>query len=291
MSRLITSDNALRSLLVLDQQAVGGRASEIATALGISYTGAEKALGILVADGLASVSNHRYSLVPSARARAGVRCAMAFLPVDTAIAALALGNEAVEFAGRDGDGAFVVFRRFSEPAAEGRMRDAMTEVLQLAPDATVDFLRKEDLREQLRSDLAPRRRAAAGRVLAGTVDLTFPDRTRPATDQAAPLGRLNQAVSAPSGRRLRELARRYHLRRILAFGSATRSDFRPDSDIDLLVESAAGHQLGLSERASLMADAGRLFGRDVDLLMAPVRRAALAQRISRDEVVLYDTAR
>jgi hypothetical protein len=52
-----------------------------------------------------------------------------------------------------------------------------------------------------------------------------------------------------------------------------------------------GHHLGLDERVSLMADVERLFGRDVDLLTAPVRRASLAQRISRDGVVLYDTAR
>lgn len=53
--------------------------------------------------------------------------------------------------------------------------------------------------------------------------------------------------------RLRALAREYGLRRILAFGSATRADFRPDSDIDLLVEPVPGHHLGLDERVSLMA--------------------------------------
>jgi predicted nucleotidyltransferase len=77
----------------------------------------------------------------------------------------------------------------------------------------------------------------------------------------------------------------------VAFGSATRADFRPDSDIDLLVEPVTGHHLGVNERIGLMADAERLFGRDVDVLTAPVRRASLAQRISRDGVMLYDAAR
>ena len=37
-----------------------------------------------------------------------------------------------------------------------------------------------------------------------------------------------------------------------------------------------------------MADVERLFGREVDRLTRPVRRASLAQRISLDGVVLYD---
>ncbi len=291
MSRLIASDNALRTLLLLSQHAGGMRTSEVADALEISYTGAEKALDILVADGLAGCSERRYGLVGSPRAQEAVRFAIAFLPTDVTLASLARGNEAVEFASTDDQGALVVFRRFSEPAAEGRMREAVATLRHHAPDTRVEFVRKEDLREQLLSDIAPRRRAAGMRILAGTVDRTFPDRTRHGDPEARPLGRLNEAIAAPSVRRLRALAREYGLRRILAFGSATRADFRPDSDIDLLVEPVAGHHLGLDERVNLMADMDRLFGRDVDLLTAPVRRASLAQRISRDGVVLHDTAR
>ncbi len=291
MSRLIASDNALRTLLLLSQHAGGMRTSEVAHALGISYTGAEKALDILVADGLAGSSERRYALDASPRAQEAVRFALAFLPTDVALASLARGNEAVEFAGTDDAGALVVFRRFSEPAAEGRMREAVATLQHLAPDTRVEFVRKEDLREQLLTDIAPRRRAAGMRLLAGTVDRTFPDRTRHGDFEAPSLGRLNEAIGVPSVRRLRALAREYGLRRILAFGSATRADFRPDSDIDLLVEPVPGHHLGLDERVGLMADAERLFGRDVDLVTAPVRRASLAQRISRGGVVLYDAAR
>ena len=77
------------------------------------------------------------------------------------------------------------------------------------------------------------------------------------------------------------LAREYGLRRILAFGSSTRADFRPDSDIDLLVEPASGRHLSLTQRVSLNADVDELFGRDVDLLVAPVRRSSLAERRGR----------
>lgn len=290
VSRLIASDNALRSLLLLSQHAGGMRTSEVADALEISYTGAEKALDILVADGLAGFSEHRWAMTASMRAQEAVRFALAFLPTDVSLASLARGNEAVEFASTDDQGALVVFRRFSEPAAEGRMGEAVATLRQLAPETGVEFVRKEDLRRQLLTDIAPRRRAAGMRILAGTVDRTFPDRTRHGDFEARSLGRLNDAIATPSIRRLRALAREYGLRRVLAFGSATRADFRADSDIDLLVEPVPGRHLGLDERVRLMADMERLFGRDVDLLTGPVRRAALAHRISRDGVVLYDAA-
>ena len=50
VTRLIASEHALRALLLLSQHGSAWRASEIAEALDISYTGAEKALDILVVD-------------------------------------------------------------------------------------------------------------------------------------------------------------------------------------------------------------------------------------------------
>ena len=99
MSRLVSSDNALRALLLLSQRGGGMRTSEVAAALEISYTGAEKAIDILVADGLAEASGRRYALAPAPRAREAVRFALAFLPAEVTLGALARGNEAVEFGG------------------------------------------------------------------------------------------------------------------------------------------------------------------------------------------------
>ena len=160
-----------------------------------------------------------------------------------------------------------------------------------APDVVIEFMGKADLREILLSDLSSRRRAEGMRVLAGSVDVSFPDRTRHGNFDGPSLGHLNAAIAAPSARRLRAIARKYGLRRILAFGSATRADFRPDSDIDLLVEPTPGRHLGLAERVGLIAEAERLFGRDVDLVTMPLRSCSLVQRINGDGVVLYDAAR
>ncbi len=257
----------------------------------LSCTGAQKSLDILLADGLVVAPGPRHSFAPSPRSDAAVQFALAFLPVNLALAALARGNVAIEFTGIDKDGVLVVFRRFSDPAAESRAHTSIGVLVALHPEVRVEFARKEDLRQQLLEDLAPRRRASGMQVLAGSIDRTFPDRTRHGAFGAPSLGHLNRAITAPSGRRLRALAREYGLRRILAFGSATRADFRSDSDIDLLVEPLPGRRLGLSERVGLMADAEQLFGRDVDLVTAPVGRTSLANRITRDGVVLYDAAR
>jgi predicted nucleotidyltransferase len=291
MTRLAASDNALRALLILAQRSEGVRVSEVAEMLEISYTGTQKSLDILLADGLVVATGPRHSFAPSPRSDAAVRFALAFLPIEAAIAAFARGNVAVEFTGLDKDGALIVFRRFSAPADEAHARTTMDALVALHPDVRVEYARKEDLRQQLLEDLAPRRRASGMQVLAGSVDRTFPDRTHHGDFEAPSLGHLNRAIDTPSGRRLRALAREYGLRRIVAFGSATRADFRSDSDLDLLVEPMLGRRLGLSERIGLMTDAERLFGRDVDLVTVPVGRTSLANRIKRDGVVLYDAAR
>ena len=291
MTRLIASEHALRALLLLSQHGPSLRTSEVARALGISYTGAEKALGILVADGLVDRSERGCAPVDSPRVREAIRFACAFLPAEAALAALARGNDGVEFAGLDDRGALIVLRRFAAPALDVRLRGAVTLLQQLSPGIAIELMTKECLREQLLDDLSPRRRAAGMRVLKGDLDRSFPDRSRHGDLDAKPLGRLNEGIRAPSGRSLRALAREYSLRRILAFGSATRADLRPDSDLDLLVELASGRHLSLTERVGLNADADQLFGRDVDLLVAPVRRSSLAERIDRDGVVLYDAAR
>ena len=49
------------------------------------------------------------------------------------------------------------------------------------------------------------------------------------------------------------------------FGSALRSDFGPESDIDLLVEFEPGRTPGLLGMAGMELDLSRMFGRKVDL--------------------------
>ena len=60
--------------------------------------------------------------------------------------------------------------------------------------------------------------------------------------------------------------RRHHITRLALFGSVLREDFRPDSDIDVLVEFEEGHVPGLIRLAGMELELSELLGgRKVDL--------------------------
>lgn len=65
-------------------------------------------------------------------------------------------------------------------------------------------------------------------------------------------------------RQLAEFCRRHHIRRLAFFGSVLRDDFKPESDVDVLVEFETGHVPGLSF-FSMEEELGRILGRKVDL--------------------------
>jgi len=67
-----------------------------------------------------------------------------------------------------------------------------------------------------------------------------------------------------SGKELAEFCRARHIRRLAVFGSALRADFRPDSDLDLLVEFDRDQTPGLGF-FRLQEDLSALMGRPVDL--------------------------
>ncbi len=45
--------------------------------------------------------------------------------------------------------------------------------------------------------------------------------------------------------KIAEFCRKHHIRKLWLFGSVLRDDFRPDSDVDVLVEFEPGHIPGL----------------------------------------------
>lgn len=66
--------------------------------------------------------------------------------------------------------------------------------------------------------------------------------------------------------KLAEYARRYHVRRLAVYGSALRSDFDAESDIDILVEFEPNHVPGLFGMARMERELSALLdGRKVDL--------------------------
>jgi predicted nucleotidyltransferase len=80
---------------------------------------------------------------------------------------------------------------------------------------------------------------------------------------------------------LAALCRRHHVRRLSLFGSVLRADFRPDSDVDVLIEFEPGHVPGFLGLHVLETEVSKLLGgRKVDL----VTRGSLNHRM-RDRVL------
>jgi len=67
--------------------------------------------------------------------------------------------------------------------------------------------------------------------------------------------------------RIAELCDRWQITEFALFGSVLRDDFRPDSDIDVLVSFAPTAQRGLTETLQIRDELEALFGRPVDLLV------------------------
>jgi hypothetical protein len=64
--------------------------------------------------------------------------------------------------------------------------------------------------------------------------------------------------------KIAEFCRKHHIRRLAFFGSVLRDDFRPDSDVDVLVEFEPEHTPGLAFFA-MEAELSEILGRKVDL--------------------------
>ena len=60
--------------------------------------------------------------------------------------------------------------------------------------------------------------------------------------------------------KIADFCRRHHIRKLAVFGSALRDDFRPNSDLDVLVEFEPGHTPGLIRLAGMEIELSALLG-------------------------------
>ena len=82
-------------------------------------------------------------------------------------------------------------------------------------------------------------------------------------------------------KKIEDFCKRYHVRKLSFFGSALRKDFRPDSDIDTLIEFEAGKGAGFIGMAHMQGELSEILGgRRVDL-----RTPGELSRYFRDDVV------
>jgi predicted nucleotidyltransferase len=81
--------------------------------------------------------------------------------------------------------------------------------------------------------------------------------------------------------------RRWHITELALFGSVLRDDFRPDSDIDVLVEFEPGHVPGF-DFIRLEDELSRLFGgRRVDVVRAQYLNRWIRDRVLAGAELVY----
>jgi len=86
--------------------------------------------------------------------------------------------------------------------------------------------------------------------------------------------------------RVRDFCRRHHICRLALFGSVLRDDFRPESDVDVIVELERGQVPGLKFFAIEM-ELSEILGRRVDLNTPAFLSKYFCERILAEAEVRY----
>ena len=91
---------------------------------------------------------------------------------------------------------------------------------------------------------------------------------------------MNKTLSIQKDR-LADFCKRHHILRLAIYGSALRSDFRPESDVDVLVDFVPGHTPGFFKLFEMESELSDLFGgRKVE-----IRTPQDLSRYFRDKVI------
>jgi predicted nucleotidyltransferase len=87
--------------------------------------------------------------------------------------------------------------------------------------------------------------------------------------------------------RVAQFCRHHRIRQLALFGSALRTDFRPDSDIDLLVEFEPGAQVGLFALLGMQEELSAILQRPVDLVPRLGLKPMIRDSVLASAQVLY----
>ncbi|HLA83436.1 MAG TPA: nucleotidyltransferase family protein [Thermoguttaceae bacterium] len=84
-----------------------------------------------------------------------------------------------------------------------------------------------------------------------------------------------------------EFCHRHHIRRLAIFGSILRDDFRPESDVDVLVEFELGATPGFGF-VGIQDELSEILGRRVDLHTPSSLSRYFRDEVLREAEALYD---
>lgn len=89
---------------------------------------------------------------------------------------------------------------------------------------------------------------------------------------------------------IQEFCQRHHIGWLALFGSILRDDFRPESDLDVLVEFEPDYVPGLMGLLQMQDEFARLTGRTVDLLTPRFLHRQIRQQVLDQARGIYDAA-
>lgn len=82
--------------------------------------------------------------------------------------------------------------------------------------------------------------------------------------------------------------RKHHIRRLAVFGSALRKDFRPTSDIDVLVAFHPSARVGFLALACASRELSAILGRRVDLVPQSGLKPSIRDEVLAEAEVLFE---
>ena len=97
---------------------------------------------------------------------------------------------------------------------------------------------------------------------------------------------MNEALPMPL-EKLADFCRRYQVCELALFGSTLRQDYRPDSDVDLLVSFEPAARVTFLTLARMQRELEALLGRNVDLVPKDGLKPGIRDHILATARVLY----
>lgn len=283
-----------RALLVLTGAGRPLSLREIARAAAIHDSSARYALARLVERAVVRHADDRYSLKASGEVLDfEVRHAVRVLGVVDAMHLISAPNSSVTFVSLrlDGASADVVLAEVVEPIDVLRIRELSKRYLDLE-------LHEHEYRELHGTTVEDqaalerlRQRIAQGQLVKGDLARIPRPGVRGNFKSARRLHRPNVQLPRLSRRTLQRLARRYGFSGLSLFGSAVRADFRPDSDVDVLVRYQPETRRTIASSSALRQELSARLGHTVDLVDERSIHPELRADIARDIVRLYGRSR
>jgi uncharacterized protein len=87
--------------------------------------------------------------------------------------------------------------------------------------------------------------------------------------------------------KIADFCRRHGVRRLSIFGSVLRDDFRPDSDVDVLVEFDPEKTPSLLDLGGMQVELSEMLGREVDLKTPGFLSRRIRQQVISEARVQY----